>query len=156
MHRPELLILDEPTRGLDPMMQHKVQELVRQVVQEGRTVFLSSHVLSEVERVADRVGILREGRLVAVEAMADLKRRAVRRMDVTFNGGTGPADLAGVPGIIRAERVGPMVRFVVAGSMDGLIKGLAQFDVVNLVTHEPDLEEIFISYYGEEGSCDAS
>lgn len=156
MHRPELLILDEPTRGLDPMMQHKVQELVRQVAADGRTVFLSSHVLSEVERVADRVGILREGRLVAVELMSDLKRRAVRRVDVTFAGQVDPDELGGAPGIKAAEQVGPMVRLVVDGSMDGLIKALARYDVVNLVTHEPDLEEIFMGYYSKEGSGDAA
>jgi ABC-2 type transport system ATP-binding protein len=156
MHRPELLILDEPTRGLDPMMQHKVQEVLRQVAIDGRTVFLSSHVLSEVERVADRVGILRDGRLVAVETMVDLKRRAVRRMDVTFDGAVGPEDLAGVPGVRVAGRAGPAVRLVVEGSLDSLIKALAQFNVSNLVTHEPDLEEIFMGYYGEEGSGDAA
>ena len=147
MHRPELLILDEPTSGLDPLVQQEFHRLVLDAKAEGRTVFLSSHVLTEVERIADRVGILREGRLIAVDAVAAIRARARHHVDIRF-GRPVPAEVfAGLPGVSEATIEGDHGSFAVEGSMDGLIKAAAGFEVVTIVSHEPDLEEVFLDYY---------
>ena len=149
MHRPELVVLDEPTSGLDPILQHEFLELVREVVAGGTTVFLSSHVLPEVERVADRVGILRRGRLVTVAAVDELRSRARQRIDLLVG---GPADIAvfhGVPGVVEVDSRDGLVRLVVEGSVDGALKAAANLSVDRIVTHEADLEEVFLEYYRE-------
>ena len=149
MHDPQLLILDEPTSGLDPIRQEDVLDLVRERAAAGRTVFLSSHELDQVEHVAERVGIVREGRLVAVESIAALKERAIRRVEVRL---AGPAEgverLREVPGVERLELDGGVVRLEVHGSMDELVKALAAFPVQTLTSAPPELDEIFLSYYG--------
>lgn len=148
MHRPELLILDEPTSGLDPLMQIAVYEMIEEVRAEGRTVFLSSHVLPEVERIADRVGIIREGRLVEVATVDSLKERAVRVVEVRFGDSSPTPDaLQELPGVLRVERSRNIVQLRIEGSMDGLIKALADYEVLSLHSHEADLEEIFLDLY---------
>ncbi len=150
MHRPELVVLDEPTSGLDPILQHEFLELVRQVVTEGTTVFLSSHVLPEVERVADRVAILRRGRLVTVASVAELRSRARQRIDLLVD---GPADVAlfhGVPGVVEVDGADGLVRLVVEGRVDAALKAAARLPVERIVTHEADLEEIFLEYYRDD------
>ena len=147
MHEPALVILDEPTLGLDPLVQREFQRLVREVQGEGRTVFLSSHILSEVERVVDRVGIIREGELAEVAAMERLKELAVRRVDFEFALPVDPATFAGIEGIRRVEADGPVVRVEVEGPMTRLMKVAADHEIVDLHLREADLEEIFLGYY---------
>jgi len=149
-HRPDLLILDEPTSGLDPLVQHEFQSILKETVSEGRTVFLSSHVLSEIEHVTHRVGIIRSGRLVVVEQIANLKAKAIRRLDVLLARDVAPDGLADVPGVRSLDIEGRRVRLTVEGSMDGVIKALAAYEVDDLISEEPDLEEIFLAYYQEE------
>jgi ABC-2 type transport system ATP-binding protein len=148
MDEPDLLILDEPTRGLDPLMQQTFNGLVREVREEGRTVFLSSHILDEVEAVADRVGIVRDGHLVAVETIDDLKARTAKTVEITFAEPVPEARFVGLPGVQQVEISGAYARFVVDGSMDALVKTAAQFEVVTVASREPDLEQIFLAYYG--------
>jgi ABC-2 type transport system ATP-binding protein len=147
MHQPELLILDEPTSGLDPLVQQEFHRLALEAKAEGRTVFLSSHVLGEVERIADRVGILRDGRLIAVDAVAAIRERARHHVDIRFGRPVPAGVFAGLPGVREATIEGDHGRFAVEGSMDGLIKAAAGFEVVTIVSHEPDLEEVFLDYY---------
>jgi ABC-2 type transport system ATP-binding protein len=151
--RPELLVLDEPTSGLDPLVQQTFHALVRETVSAGRTVFLSSHVLSEVQHVADRVGIIREGRLVAVEEVGALRGRALRELEVRFDQPVPRAELAAVPGVRDVEIEGPVARVLVEGSPDALIKELGLHTVVDLKSHEPDLEDVFLSYYTGDGGA---
>ncbi len=150
MHEPELLILDEPSSGLDPLLQREFLELVREVRAEGQTVFMSSHILGEVEEVADRIGILREGRLVAVEDVNVLRQRMVRRMEIVFESPVPEQAFAGVEGVRDLEIAGNTLRCVVEGKADTLIKAAARFSVVSVLSRPPDLEEAFLEYYAEE------
>jgi ABC-2 type transport system ATP-binding protein len=150
-HRPDVLVLVEPTSGLDPLMQREFNALVRETAAEGRTVFLSSHVLSEVQHVADRVGIIRDGTLVAVEEVAALHRRAVREVEVRLASPPPPDAFAGLAGVRDVTVDGTAVRLVVEGSLDRLVKALARLEVIDLRSHEPDLEDVFLSYYGRDG-----
>ena len=147
MHKPDLLILDEPNAGLDPLIQQEFHALMGEVRAEGRTVFLSSHTLSEVERVADRVGIIRNGRLIVVERVDELKRKAIRRIDFEFADAV-PADLFdGAPGVRSATVEGRMAQVSFEGSVNGLLQASMTHEVLNLHTKESDLEEIFLAYY---------
>ena len=152
MHKPELLILDEPTGGLDPLVQQSLYELLEEVKGEGRTIFFSSHVLPEVERLCDRVAIIREGRLVSVESVAGFKQKALRRMDIVFDSPVAPEPFAAIPDVVEAHSAGTTLHFAVKGSLDALIKAAAQHIVINIVTYEPSLEEIFLGFYKEDGS----
>jgi ABC-2 type transport system ATP-binding protein len=151
MHRPELLILDEPTTGLDPLMQQVLYELLEEVRAEGRTVFFSSHILPEVERLCDRVGILREGHLVAVESIADLKRKALRRIELFFDRAVDAEAFRSIPGVVETRASGAMLHVAVQGSVDPLLKAAARHAVINIVTYEPNLEEMFLALYREGG-----
>jgi ABC-2 type transport system ATP-binding protein len=148
MHDPAVLILDEPTSGLDPLRQDDVLALIRERAAAGRTVFLSSHELDQVEHVAERVGIVRDGRLVAVEAIAALKERAVRNVEVRLAAPTpAAARLRKVPGVRDVAVHDAVVRLAVEGSMDALVKALATLPVQTLTSEAPELDEIFRSYY---------
>lgn len=150
MHRPELLILDEPSAGLDPLMQREFLELVREARSAGQTVFLSSHVLTEVEQVADSVAIIRQGHLVVVERVAALKARAVRRLDLTFVDDPPPVEvIKAIPNVREARISGRTMHVAVEGSLAALLRTAADGGLDNVVTHEADLEEIFLSYYAE-------
>lgn len=151
LHNPDVLILDEPTAGLDPLVQREFLTLLREVREAGRTVFLSSHILSEVEAVADTVGILRKGRLVDVRSVAELKQRAQRRIDLTFEQQPPSLDaLRAVPGVTDVSPdSGSAVQVTVEGSTADLLAFAAPYRVGTVVTHEPDLEEIFLTYYGQ-------
>jgi ABC-2 type transport system ATP-binding protein len=151
LHRPELLVLDEPTSGLDPLGQQVVHELLREATSEGRTVFLSSHVLSEVQEIADRVAIVREGRIVLVEQVELLRARAFTRVRATFAEQPPPDGFAGVPGVRELERRGTVVVFALEGPADPLVKALAGFDVLALESREADLEDVFLGLYRGEG-----
>lgn len=150
MHEPEILILDEPTAGLDPLVQREFLRLVREARDHGRTVFLSSHILYEVEAVADVVAILRRGRLVVVETVEKLKAQAVRHIDLTFEGVPPIAELRSVDAVREARTTGSTAHLVVEGSTADLLQVAAPHRVVQVVTHEPDLEEIFMTYYERE------
>ena len=148
MIRPELLILDEPTAGLDPFVQLEFEHLCEEVRDEGHTVFISSHQLPEVEHLCDRVGIIREGRLLAVELITDLKARALRRLEIDF-GKPVPADaFANLPGVRDLTVEANVLRCTVMGSLDALVKTAARFEVNGLRSIETSLEEIFLAYYG--------
>ena len=146
MGDPELLILDEPTSGLDPLVQTQVHRLIRAAAAEGRTVFLSSHVLSEVGQVADRVGIIRDGAIVAVKGVADLRKQAVHYVDVRFTGDVAPAELVRPPEATRLPSEEGTVRLAVRGSLDPLLAVLAAHPVDDLTIRGPDLEDLFLSY----------
>ncbi|AGP55600.1 ABC transporter ATP-binding protein [Streptomyces rapamycinicus] len=149
MHRPELLILDEPTSGLDPLVQQTFLDLVLEAAARGQTVFMSSHIMSEVEAVANRIGIIRDGRLAALDTVANLRAGAVRNIEVTFG---RPAEAAAFTaadgaGRLRLDESGTTLTGQVIGSPDALIKALAQHTVTTLRVTEPALEELFHSYY---------
>ena len=150
MHDPDLLILDEPTSGLDPLVQNEFHEMIRERAEEGKSVFLSSHALSEVEHVAHRVGIIRAGRLVVVEDVATLKARAIRRMEVIFATPPPVEVFENVAGVRDLTVDGSIARFTIDGSVDTLIKTSARFEVTDIVSDEADLEEIFLSYYEDQ------
>jgi len=151
MHRPELLLLDEPTFGLDPLMQQEVLRLIKEARADGATVFFSSHILSEVQEIADRVGIIRRGVVVEVAETASLIHRALRRARVRFKEPVDGALLAKVPGVkLLSQGDGTNVLLQVEGEMNGLIKALATLPVSDLDTERPSLEEIFLAYYETE------
>lgn len=158
MHDPELLILDEPTSGLDPIIQRRFLELVAGARAAGQTVFMSSHVLSEVQQSANRVGILRDGRMIAVEAVETLRHRAVRRVEVQFDAPVDAGVVAGVQGVTDVQIAGDTLHCRLAGRADGLIKALARHPVAAVSIEEPDLQELFFTYYGpgEERQTDAA
>lgn len=147
MHRPRMLILDEPTGGLDPLMQQEFYRLVHEAKEEGRTVFLSSHVLSEVERIADRVGIIRTGRMVVVEDLETLKERAPRRLDLHFAAPVPASEFADLPNVQDVSVDDTVVSCRVVGSVGALVKQAAGHELTNIVSHEADLEELFLQYY---------
>jgi ABC-2 type transport system ATP-binding protein len=148
--RADLLILDEPTSGLDPLMEVAFRDTVREATHRGQTVFLSSHILSEVEALCDRVGILRDGRLVEQGTLAELRHLSAQTVDVTFD---GPApELGELPGVQLAPAGSNSVRAQVTGGVGPLIAALAGHPVVALTSREPSLEEIFLHHYdGSDG-----
>jgi ABC-2 type transport system ATP-binding protein len=152
MSKSELIILDEPSTGLDPLMQQELQALIREVREDGRTVFLSSHSLAEVERVADRVGILRHGHLVIVEPLDALKRKAIRRIDLEFDAPVEASAFEGIEGVHTAETRGNTVVISFEGSVNALLRAALDHNVVNLNSREADLEQIFLTYYTNGGS----
>jgi ABC-2 type transport system ATP-binding protein len=153
MHRPRLLVLDEPTNGLDPLNQQEFDHMVKEVRDDGRTIFLSSHILTEVEHMCDRVGIIREGQLVRVGGVAELKD--IKRHDVTITfANAAPVEAFKVlDGVAQVEALadGRTLRLAVSGGLDTVIKAAAQHPIVSLTSHEPSLEEIFLRYYEGDG-----
>jgi ABC-2 type transport system ATP-binding protein len=151
MPRPALLLLDEPTSGLDPLVQQQVLRAIREAQASGTTVFFSSHVLSEVEEIADRVGIIRRGVVVEVADPQALINRAMRRVRVRFKRPIDPSALTRLAGVTLIDRSdGASVLLNVAGEMDQLIKTLAAYAVIEVDTERPSLEEIFLAYYAEQ------
>jgi ABC-2 type transport system ATP-binding protein len=153
MHRPRLLILDEPTNGLDPLNQQVFDQMVKEVRDDGRTVFLSSHILSEVEQTCNRVGIIREGGLVRIGGIAELKDIKRHEVLITF-ADTAPVDgFKQLPGVDQAEALpdGHTLRLTMSGNIDAVVKEAAQYPVVNLTSQEPSLEDIFLRYYEGDG-----
>ena len=151
MSKSELVILDEPSTGLDPLMQQELQAMIREVREDGRTVFLSSHSLAEVERVADRVGILRHGHLVVVERVDALKRKAIRRIDLEFDQPVEATVFEKADGVRSAETRGNSVVVSFEGSVNELLRIAIGHDVVNVNSREADLEQIFLEYYHGNG-----
>jgi ABC-2 type transport system ATP-binding protein len=155
MHRPRVLILDEPTTGLDPLNQQEFDRLVKEVRDEGRTVFLSSHILSEVEQTCTRVGIIREGQLVRVGGVAELKDIKRYEIRITFANAVPAEAFKTLDGVAQAETLadGQTLRLVMQGGADAVIKAATQHSVVTLTSHEPSLEDIFLRYYEGDGQA---
>ena len=155
MHRPRLLILDEPTSGLDPLNQQQFDGMVDEARGEGRTVFLSSHVLSEVEKTCTRVGIIREGRLVRVGGVAEVK--AIKRYEITisFASPVPAGTFASLEGVEKVEALneGHALRLTVQGAADAVVKAAARYPVVSVTSYEPSLEDIFLRYYEGDGQA---
>lgn len=151
MNKPDVMIMDEPSAGLDPLIQREFQKMMREVADEGRTIFLSSHTLSEVQRVADRVGIIRHGRLIAVESVADLRSKAIRRVELELDSKAEAAVFEAVPGArdVMVENHHVVMSF--DGHMGALLKAAAdRYTIVDITSQEADLEEIFLTYYHDE------
>jgi ABC-type multidrug transport system ATPase subunit len=149
MHRPRLLILDEPTSGLDPLNQQQFYALVDEVRRQGQTVFLSSHILPEVEHTCDRVGIIREGRLITVDHVATLKALKHHVVDIGFPAPASPRWFADLPAVesVTADDGGLALHLTVRQDLSEVLKVAAQHDATALSAHEPSLEEVFLRYY---------
>lgn len=151
MNRPEVLIMDEPSSGLDPLVQRTFQEMMKEATASGATVFLSSHTLSEVQRVADRVGIIRSGRLIAVEGVQEMRSKAIRRIDLFFDDTAEPAVFESVRGARDIEVRNHHVSLSFDGSMEELLRvASANYTLMDINSQEADLEEIFLTYYRED------
>jgi ABC-2 type transport system ATP-binding protein len=154
MNEPELMILDEPTSGLDPLIQNTFQEMTREAVAAGRTVFLSSHIIDEIEGACDRVAIIREGRLVAVETIDALRARSMREVRITFDEDVDPQAFLALEGVHEVRGDGRHVDIRATGDIDGIIKLAARHHVVDLVSEQADLEAIFLTFYSGHGAPD--
>jgi ABC-2 type transport system ATP-binding protein len=150
MHRPDLVILDEPSTGLDPLVQQEVQSLIREVRDVGGTVFLSSHVLSEVERIADRVGIIRHGRLVEVATIDELRAKAIRRLDLEFADPVEAGALQSVTGVREVTGGGRHLSVSYDGPIEPVLEAAMALGVTNLHSRDADLEQIFLAYYRDD------
>jgi len=157
MCRPDLLVLDEPTSGLDPLMEQAFRACIHEARERGQTVFLSSHILSEVEALCDRVGILRAGRLADIGTLASLRHLSALAVEAVFEPGATPPDVTRIPGVTRVE-VEPgqgRLRCQVQGSVQPLLQALAATGVRELLSREPSLEELFLAHYGPDGGAPA-
>lgn len=155
MHRPRLLILDEPTSGLDPLNQQEFDRMVKEMRDEGRTVLLSSHFLSEVEQTCTRVGIIREGQLVRIGGVTELKDIKRHEITITFASAVPAETFKTLDGVVQVETLadGHSLRLTMQGEADAVIKAAAQYAVVTLTSHEPSLEDIFLRYYEGDGQA---
>ncbi len=150
MHRPDLLILDEPTSGLDPLVQRAFLDLLEEVAADGACVFLSSHVLPEVEDVADRIGIIRDGELVTVDTVESLTRRAVRHLVLRFAEPVPEGRFRGLDGVEDVVVEDRVVDATITGSPDALVKAAAEFELVDLSPRDTELEDVFLDFYRED------
>lgn len=150
MHDPEILILDEPTSGLDPLMQAEFNTIIRERKGRGKTTFISSHVLSEVQSLCDRVGFIREGKLVEVSTLSDLLQKAPRRITVHFKKETSARNLQILKGVKDFRQEDGLAIFLYSGDMNILLKTLTEYSLQNLEIADADLEELFMSYYRNE------
>ncbi len=146
LHEPELIILDEPTSGLDPLVQEQVEALLFESAAQGRTVFFSSHILSEVEHLCHRVAFLRQGKLIALEDVAEIKGRSLHIVEVTFDKPV-PKDAFCIEGIQEVQRDGETVHLEVRSNLDAALKAIARYHVVDMRTEQPSLEQVFRAYY---------
>ena len=151
MHQPDLLILDEPTQGLDPLVQQTFYAMLDEERQRGATVFLSSHVMPEVQRICDKVGIVREGHLVTVADVGDLMARYMRTIELHFQGPAPAEAFQALAGVRKAVAHGESLSLSIEGPVDAVIKEAAKHTVVNIETHEPSLEDVFLAFFGEGG-----
>ncbi len=149
-HRPDLLILDEPTVGLDPLVQQTFFELVRETRADGRTIFLSSHIIDEVDRTCDRVAIIREGRLVQVDRIEAIRRLAFHHVELSFDTPVLTALFSGLPGVREVELDGNTIRMRVIGPIGAVIAAAAPHGLVDVVSREPNLEDVFLAQYGDQ------
>jgi ABC-2 type transport system ATP-binding protein len=150
MHKPDLIILDEPTNGLDPIMQHEFYRLISETRAAGQTIFFSSHNLPEVERVCDRVGIIRAGKMVATESVAALKARTMRNVEIHFGEDIDANVFSAVDHLRILNMDKRLLKCQIKGEMELLLKAVTKFKIIDFISREPDLEEIFLTYYGDE------
>ena len=148
-HRPDLLILDEPTAGLDPLVQQTFYGLVREAREAGRTIFLSSHIIDEVDRTCDRVAIIRDGRLVQVDRIEEIRRLAFHHVELTFARSVAAVTFDGLPGVSDVVVEGNTVRMRVSGPIGAVIQAAAAHEILDVVSREPNLEDVFLAQYGE-------
>ena len=149
MHDPDILILDEPTNGLDPLVQEEFHKMLKSVKDSDKTVFLSSHIMSEVEEICDRVGIIREGELIAVEKIEDLKAKKLQSIEIHFAKSVPDNIFENLPNVSDVEIKDNVVKAKVSGTntLDSFIKTIAKYEVTKIDAPEPNLEEIFLSYF---------
>lgn len=147
-HRPDLLILDEPTAGLDPLIQQTFFEIIREARTEGRSVFLSSHIIDEVDRTCDRVAIIREGRLVQVDSIEAIRRLAFHHVELAFARPVPPTIFSALEGVSEVVADGSVVRMRVAGPIGAVLATAAPHGIVDVVSREPNLEDVFLAQYG--------
>ena len=152
-HKPELLILDEPTSGLDPLVQQSFNELVFEAKKEGRTLFLSSHIISEVERTCDRVAIIREGRIVRTDTVEGVRSLAAHEVELRFAAPVDPAPFQAIEGVANLASEGRTLRMLVTGPIAPVVRLAGQYDLVDFVSREPSLEEVFLSEYASRQSA---
>ncbi len=150
MNQPDLLILDEPSTGLDPLMQQTFYQMMQEVRDAGRTVFLSSHILSEVQAICDRAAILRGGQLQAVQRVDDLTRTDFRHITLRFREAVNPAIVAGVPGVSAVSASGKALQLQLTGDFDPLLRAIDGFYVQDIEVQEPTLEEVFLKFYSAQ------
>jgi ABC-2 type transport system ATP-binding protein len=154
-HRPELLILDEPTSGLDPLVQQTFNELLFEAKADGRTVFLSSHIISEVERTCDRVAIIREGRIVRLDTVEGVRNLAAHEVELRFAAPVAGAPFVAIDGVRNLVEEGRTLRMLVTGPIAPVVRLAGQYDLVDFVSREPSLEEVFLSEYGATNAAGA-
>jgi ABC-2 type transport system ATP-binding protein len=147
-HRPELLLLDEPTSGLDPLIQQEFYAVIREAKEEGRTVFLSSHILSEVEKTCDRVAIIRGGELARVDRTSALRDLAHHQVELVFSGPVPTAEFEALPGVSDVVANEHILRMRVAGNITDVVRTAARYELADFVSREPSLEETFLAEYG--------
>src|SRR5689334_19859543 len=152
-HRPDLLILDEPTSGLDPLVQQTFFDVIREAKSEGRTVFLSSHILGEVEKTCDRVAIIRDGRLVKVDRVEALRDLAHHQVELRFSGDVPLAAFSALPGVSEVTADDHVLRMRVSGSITPVVQEAARHELLDFVSREPSLEETFLAEYGRSGQA---
>ena len=149
-HRPDLLVLDEPTSGLDPLVQQTFYEVIREAKAEGRTIFLSSHILSEVEKTCDRVAIIRDGRLAKVDRVEALRDLAHHQVELRFVGDVPVGAFAAIPGVSDVVADDHILRMRVSGSIAPVVREAARYELLDFVSREPSLEETFLAQYGHD------
>jgi ABC-2 type transport system ATP-binding protein len=149
-HRPDLLLLDEPTAGLDPLIQQSFFGALRELIAEGRTAFLSSHILSEVEKSCDRVAIIREGRLVKVDTVDALRDLAHHQVELRFSGAVPAAEFAALAGVSEVVVADHVLRMRVSGPITPVVQAAARYELLDFVSREPSLEETFLAQYGQQ------
>jgi ABC-type multidrug transport system ATPase subunit len=153
-HRPELLLLDEPTSGLDPLIQQEFYAVIREAKAEGRTIFMSSHILGEVERTCDRVAIIREGRLTRVDRVTALRDIAHHQVELSFTGPAPLAEFENLPGVSEIVAEDHVLRMRVSGAITPVVQAAARHELSDFVSREPSLEEVFLAEYGNKEQAD--
>ena len=151
-HRPELLLLDEPTSGLDPLIQQEFYAVIREAKVEGRTVFLSSHILSEVEKTCDRVAIIRDGQLARVDRTEALRDLAHHQVELIFAGPVPTAEFEALPGVTDVSAEDHILRMRVSGNITDVVRTAAKYELADFVSREPSLEETFLAEYSKSGA----
>ena len=152
-HRPDLLILDEPTSGLDPLIQQTFFALVEEARRDGRTIFLSSHIIDEVDRTCDRVAIIREGRLVQVDRIEAIRELAFHHVELTFHAPVAPALFDGLPGVSDVATRDTVITMRVSGPIGAVVTIAAQHGIVDVVSREPNLEDVFLAQYDDQAAA---
>lgn len=147
MHAPELVIMDEPTNGLDPLMQQEFYRLVEETNKKGATIFVSSHIVPEIERLCSKVGIIRKGELVAVEEVEKLKEKALRKITFVFDMPISKEEFESLPGVRDVEVEGTALKCTIKGPVDAVVKAASWHKVIKIISDDGNLEEIFLDFY---------